>query len=93
MRQTRLRNRSARMAALLRIYAKKRRLFLEANPWCLRCGGTADQIHHARGRIGDLLLAEEFWRSACADCHQWITSHPADAIAKGYSLPRVAITP
>lgn len=89
MRQTRLRNRSARMAALLRIYAKKRQTFLEANPCCLRCGGTATEVHHAKGRVGDLLLNEEHWRPACSDCHRYITEHPAEAIERGWSLPRV----
>ena len=77
------------MAALLRIYAKKRRLFLEANPWCLRCGGTATDVHHMAGRVGDLLLDESKWAAMCRDCHAYATEHPLEAIERGWSLPRI----
>lgn len=71
------------------LYLKRRPIFLAENPWCLRCGGNADQIHHKEGRGGLLLLDESRWASACGDCHRYITEHPAEAIERGWSLPRI----
>lgn len=84
-----MRNYSKKRAALVRVYLKRRKVFLEANPWCLRCGGVADQVHHKGGRIGLTLLDESKWASACGPCHAYITEHPAEAIERGWSLPRV----
>lgn len=84
-----MRRQSKKRAALVRIYLKRRETFLLENPWCLRCGGLADQIHHKAGRVSDALLDETRWASACGDCHRYITEHPAEAVAQGWSLPRV----
>lgn len=80
---------SKKRAALIRIYMKRRTAFLERNPWCIRCGGTATEVHHAAGRIGDRLLDETTWRGACHDCHVQITSRPQWAYEMGYSLRRI----
>jgi ribosomal protein S27AE len=80
---------SAKRARALRIYAAKRLRFLEANPTCARCGQWAFQIHHKAGRIGALLLDESKWLAVCGFCHDEITRNPAQAIADGWSLPRV----
>lgn len=77
------------MAALLRIYLKKRNEYLEANPNCVRCGMRATEVHHMAGRVGDLLLDESKWASMCRDDHRWATENPAAAIAQGFSLRRV----
>lgn len=88
-RRTPLRTRSQKLARLQRVYSKLRRDFLEEHPWCLRCGGTATEIHHAAGRLnGDLLRVENF-RALCSACHRWVTEHPREAIQRGYSLPRI----
>lgn len=84
-----MRRQSKKRAALIRVYLKRREVFLLNNPWCIRCGGTADQIHHKAGRVGAALLDESRWASACGDCHRWIGEHPAEAYAHGWSLRRV----
>lgn len=83
-----VRHASKKRAALLRIYAKRRRMFLEANPFC-RCGRPATEVHHMAGR-GALLLEESKWKALCHTCHHWATEHPREAIAVGLSLPRIA---
>jgi len=32
----------------------------------------ATQVHHSRGRLGDLLLDERFWVAVSAKGHEWI---------------------
>lgn len=77
------------MARLLREYSKQRKAFLEANPWCQRCGAAAAEVHHRAGRVGLRLLDESTWMPTCRDCHQHITERPAEAVAEGWSSPRV----
>jgi|tagenome__1003787_1003787.scaffolds.fasta_scaffold12968679_1 ribosome-interacting GTPase 1 len=81
---------SRKKAAVIRVYIKRRAEFLEHNPWCLRCGKTATEVHHKAGRIAGALLDDTRWAAVCADCHRYITEHPAEAIECGWSLPRVA---
>lgn len=80
---------SRKRAVLLRLYARKRVEFLTEQPWCLRCGGAATEVHHRAGRSGALLLDDSKWAAMCHGCHMYATEHPAEAIERGWSLPRV----
>ena len=80
---------SKKRAVALRLYAKRRRAFLEANPVCHRCHERATDVHHMQGRVGGLLLDESKWLPLCRDCHREVTVRPRWAIEQGYSLPRV----
>lgn len=84
-----MRRATPKRAAALRIYLKLRKGYLEENPWCVRCGGEATEIHHAAGRIAGRLIDVSGFRAMCHDCHVWATEHPKEAIARGFSLPRV----
>jgi hypothetical protein len=44
---------------------------------------AAVEIHHTRGRIGRMLLAEEFWLGVSSEGHRWIHDHPALARESG----------
>lgn len=57
---------------------------------CQRCGAPGTECHHKAGRIGDRLLALDNLVLLCSACHQFLTEHPLDAIAEGYSERRVA---
>lgn len=83
-----MRRQSKKRAALVRIYMKRRAAFLEG-AWCLRCGGVPTEVHHMAGRVGAALLDESRWAAMCADCHRHVTEHPAEAIERGWSLPRI----
>lgn len=87
-RRTPLRSRSAKLAHLQRTYTALRWEFLTNNPWCLRCGGEASEVHHRAGR-GALLLAVETWIALCHGCHVWVTEHPSEAYERGFSLRRI----
>lgn len=73
------------------LYLKKRGEHLAANPWCVRCGGSATELHHARGRVGSNLLDDWTYRSMCSPCHRYAGDHPQEAIERGWSLPRIGI--
>lgn len=73
----------------MRLYLRNRGRFLTQNPWCGRCGGTADQIQHKAGRVGDALLDVTRWMAVCAPCHVYITEHPTEAYERGWSLRRI----
>lgn len=71
------------------LYLKKRDEHLANNPWCVRCGGPASELHHARGRVGADLLDESTFRSMCRDCHVYAGANPQEAFDQGWSLHRV----
>lgn len=39
----------------------------------------AQDIHHTRGRVGALLLLQEYWMSASRDMHEWAHNNPTEA--------------
>ena len=55
------------------LYLKKRKAYLTEHPLCeLKydgCFGRATDIHHTRGRLGELLTDEQYFCSACRYCH------------------------
>lgn len=84
---------SAKRAAENRIYVKRRREFLEANPacsWPAGCAFPATEVHHKRGRVGALYLNQAHWFASCHDHHRWITEHPRESVAMGVSELRVS---
>lgn len=79
---------SKKLSREQQVYRKARKIHLEENPFCVRCGFPGDQIHHAKGRIGSLLNDMRYFKTVCPTCHQWIEEHPHEAILKGYSFYR-----
>lgn len=73
-------------------YNKQRGPYLLANPYCViranGCTYKADQVHHGAGRIGNNLLDENTWRSACDNCHKIVEANPDWAKEHGHSLIR-----
>lgn len=68
-------------------YLEKRLKFLEGK-FCPVTGDKATQVHHKKGRIGKLLLDEEFWLAVSAKGHKKIEENPEWAKKMGYSLNR-----
>ena len=75
----------------MRQYRKQRKAYLGDNPICQvkGCDHYATEIHHKKGRSGDMLLDEEFWMAICHDHHRYITDHPTWAKENGYELSRL----
>lgn len=66
-------------------YLHKRSHYLAENALCAVFEGKrATDIHHMRGRAGELLLCEEFWLPVSREGHMKIHENPDWARSKGY---------
>lgn len=74
---------SKKQAAKNRKYAKRRKEFL-IDKFCPVTGGVATEVHHIRGRVGDLLLDETYWLAVSTEGHRWIHNNVAEARKKGW---------
>lgn len=80
---------SANQARRLRLYRAIRARFILEHPLCEACipisnrmgyglqhARFTDDIHHTRGRTGELLFATQFWKAVCRKCHVFIGHYP-----------------
>lgn len=86
--------RSVKRSKEEREYAKLRKKFLGENPLCVLavehdCTIHATEVHHSKGRIGELLLAVEHFIPVCHNGHVWAESHPIEAKELGISQSRL----
>ena len=68
------------------LYSVQRIAYLTENPLCEVCRMDATDIHHKKGRIGELLIQPEYFLSVCRSCHDRIHQNPAWAYEQGYML-------
>ena len=77
-------------------YLAQRQVYLKQHPFCKvgieGCMGKATQVHHMRGRIGELMLDENFWLPVCAFCHNHVETHCEWAKEMGFSESRLNTT-
>lgn len=87
-----IRPRSKKRAVGERAYKKLRDKYLTEHAICevAHCGCWASEIHHKKGRIGDLLTDTKYFLAVCRSHHLYIELHPEDAKKHGYSLSRLA---
>lgn len=87
---------SKKRAKQNRDYSKVRFEYLQQHPGCqIRqegCTGKANQIHHKKGRIGNLLTNPEYFIATCANCHAWAEKNPKEAKKQNYSQSRLKKT-
>jgi hypothetical protein len=86
-RQAPIRRVGKKLAARLRIYYPRAKIWLKVYPWCqvIGCSARADDVHHKKLR-GKYLLDETTWMSICRDHHALIKAMPRWARANGYLL-------
>lgn len=74
-----------------REYTIKRLQFLSqpGNQRCPVTGQRATEVHHMKGRIGNLLLDTKFWLAVSRDGHKKIEENPDWAKENGFSLNRI----
>lgn len=77
-----------------REYSVERVKFLEEHEFCeasIRyiCTHMSSEIHHKKGRTGDLYLDKDNWLAVCRACHEWIELNPQKAKELGYSKSRL----
>jgi hypothetical protein len=92
--KTRIKPVSDKQADRNEVYMGIRNMFLKFNPRCcvhLHCRAT--QVHHAKGRIGDLLYDVRYFKGVCDAGHHWIELHPEEAKELGFSDFRLATEP
>lgn len=81
-----------KMTSLLDQYAKRRPIWLRLKGRCDRCFARDTQrrlqVHHIRGRLGQLLVDERFWACLCNKCHQWVHANPDAARKAGLLAER-----
>lgn len=92
--QTTIRRRSKKRAKQEREYKEVREMYLNMNPWCevKGCHCEATEIHHKKGRIGELLTNTIWFMSVCRSHHNYIENHPNEAKNEGYSYSRLSKT-
>jgi hypothetical protein len=84
-----------------KLYKKARLEYLESHKCCeAKLTGctipTVDyesvglQIHHKKGRVGELLFDKRYFLAVCQNCHNYIEQNVDFAISNGFSLSRLA---
>ncbi len=80
-------------AAELKIYYPLAAQFKVDNPICQcgrnRCRRKTTDVHHKKGREGEMLLVMEFWLAVARVCHTWINEHPEEAEVLGLTISRL----
>lgn len=69
-------------------YLIQREKFLPGK-FCPINGEQATEVHHMKGRIGKLLLDENYWLGVSSEGHDKIEKNPEWAKEMGYSLNRL----
>ena len=73
-------------------YSEKRKIFLEKNLMCKArlngCALRSTDVHHMKGRAGELYLDETYWLALCRQCHSWAELNPLQAREMGLSLTK-----
>lgn len=77
-----------------KIYSANRKIFLQNNSICQAgirfiCTYKSVDIHHKKGRLGNLFLDEQFWLPLCRECHLYIENNPLIARELGFSISRL----
>lgn len=54
------------------------------------CCRYAQEVHHRKGRLGDLLTDTKYFLAVCGICHNKIELQPKWAKENGYSVSRLA---
>lgn len=74
-----------------KVYLDLRKIYLNKpeNKICPITGEKTTEIHHKKGRIGDLLNDTRFWMAVSRKGHQIIENNPEWAKKYGYSLNRI----
>lgn len=87
--KVRMRPISKSRAKQVKLYSKLRKIHLLEVRVCEACRSRpATEIHHKRGRIGELLNDRTHWLSVCRICHNLIHRAPKWAAQQGYIEPQ-----
>ena len=93
MKRTPIKTRSKKETQRLNRYNKARAVVFErANGYCEArtndCRGKMDQVHHRKGRDGDLIDDLDLLLGVCWSCHNHIHANPARSYERGWMIRR-----
>lgn len=93
MRRTPIRRRSKKETERLRRYQTARYIVAErSNGYCEantpNCRGPLDQVHHRKGRDGDLVDDVDLLLGVCWSCHNYIHNNPLHSYERGWMIRR-----
>ena len=77
------------------LYSILSKQYLKDHPTCeakipgVCSGSPSNQVHHKKGRIGELLLDTRYFLATEDNCHKYIEEHPDFAKEQGFSLSRL----
>lgn len=84
---------SAKNEARKLLYTPVRNKFLRENPKCLAklegCTKEATDVHHKKGREGDLLIDTKFFLPSCRSCHNQIEDGGEWVYEQGFKIKRI----
>ena len=94
LKRTPIRRRSRAEGARLRRYQQARGIVYErcgghceaGTPWC---NGRCEQVHHRKGRDGDLVDRVDLLLGTCEPCHRYMHSNPAISYERGWMVRRL----
>lgn len=87
--------RSDKRAKQEALYLIINRQYLKDHPKCeanikgVCSGNPSNQVHHKKGRIGELLLDTKYFLAVEDSCHRYIETHPEFAYENGFSVSRL----
>lgn len=72
-------------------YRNVRDIFLKENPVCQfpNCKSENVELHHASGRVGNLLVDKKHFKALCREHHNWVELHPNKAKELKLSVDRL----
>ena len=93
LRRTPIRRRSKKESERIRRYDRARTIVMEAAEGMCeaatkRCVGPAGQVHHRKGRDGDLVVDLDNLLAVCYTCHDYIHGHPHESYERGWMIRR-----
>ena len=65
-------------------------LMLPENKICPITKQPTTDVHHKKGRLGDLYLDKRYWVALSREGHKYVEEHPEWAKENGYSLSRLS---
>lgn len=87
-----MRLQSSKIVKLNVAYSVLREQFMKNHPLCQAripgCNINATDIHHKKGRVGNLFLDDSEFLAVCRMCHTWIENNPAEAKLLDFSKSR-----
>jgi hypothetical protein len=87
-----MRLQSSKIVKLNAAYSILREQYMKHHPHCeahlAGCAINACDIHHKKGRVGNLFLDDTEFLAVCRTCHGWIETHPKEAKLLNFSKSR-----